>query len=102
MDFYFFNYLLISMVIYSLIGLGIYRFFITPKSFKEGLTAFFVNMITFLLIFRTGNIMLWFIVSTFIIPPILGLIFRSFTKWSLVKYLIVIIIILLIYLNYVK
>ncbi|MFZ8800853.1 MAG: hypothetical protein ACO2ON_01585 [Candidatus Nanopusillus sp.] len=100
MDLYFFNYLLIATFIYSLVGLGIYRFFITPKNFKEGLTAFFANMIAFLLIYRTGNILLWFITSAFIIPIIVSLAFKSFTKWSLIKYIIIIIIIVIILLFY--
>ncbi len=99
MDFYSFSYLLITVVLYSLFGLGIYRFFVTPKSVKEGLFAFFTNMIAFLIVYPTGNLFLWFIIAGFIPIP-LGLIFKSFTKWSLVKYIIIIIIVLLFYLNY--
>ena len=97
MDFYSFSYFLITIVLYSLFGLGIYRFFVTPKSVKEGLTAFLVNLIAFLIIYPTGNLFLWFIIAG-IIPILLGLIFKSFTKWSLIKYVFVIIFILIFYL----
>ena len=96
MDFYSFSYLLITIFLYSLFGLGIYRFFVTPKSIKEGLTAFLVNLIAFLIIYQTGNLFLWFIIAG-LIPILLGLIFKSFTKWSLIKYIIVFVIILLFY-----
>ena len=98
MDLYSFSYFLITIVLYSLFGLGIYRFFVTPKSVKEGLTAFFVNLIAFLIIYPTGNRFLWFVIASFIPIP-LGLIFKSFTKWSLIKYIVIIIIILLFYIN---
>jgi len=99
MDFYSFSYFLITIVLYSLFGLGVYRFFVTPKSVKEGLTAFFANMIAFLIIYPTGNLFLWFLIAG-IMPILLGLIFKSFTKWSLVKYIMIIVIILLFYLAY--
>ncbi|QFW68527.1 MAG: hypothetical protein NV1_49 [Nanoarchaeotal virus 1] len=99
MGFYSFSYFLTTVIIYSLFGLGIYRFFVTPKSIKEGLIVFFVNLIVFLLIYPTGNLFLWFII-TGIIPIPLGLIFKTFTKWSLIKYIFIIIIILIFYYNY--
>jgi antibiotic biosynthesis monooxygenase (ABM) superfamily enzyme len=99
MDLYSFSYFLITITLYSLFGLGIYRFFVTPKSVKEGLTAFFVNLIIFLIIYPTGNLSLWFLI-TGILPIPLGLIFKTFTKWSLVKYIAIIIIILLFYINF--
>jgi|GEM_PF-1540635 len=99
MDLYSFSYFLITIVLYSLFGLGIYRFFVTPKSVKEGLTAFFVNLIVFLIIYSTGNLFLWFIIAG-IMPIPLGLIFKTFTKWSLIKYIVIIIIILIFYLNF--
>jgi len=88
------------IALYSLFGLGIYRFFVTPKSAKEGLFVFFINMIAFLIIYPTRNLFLWFII-TGIIPIPLGLMFKSFTKWSLIKYIIITIIVLLFYLNYI-
>jgi hypothetical protein len=99
MDLYSFSYLLITIVLYSLFGLGIYRFFVTPKSIKEGIAVFFVNLITFLFIYSTGNPFLWFIMAG-LIPIPLGLIFKSFTKWSLIKYIFVIAIIIFFYFNY--
>jgi len=101
MDLYSFSYFLITTVLYSLFGLGIYRFFVTPKSVKEGLTAFFVNLIVFLIIYPTGNLFLWFLIAG-IIPIPLGLIFKTFTKWSLIKYIVIIIIILIFYLNFIQ
>ncbi len=98
MDFYSFSYILITIVLYSLFGLGIYRFFVTPKSIKEGLIAFFVNLIIFLIIYPTGNLFLWFIIAG-LIPIPLGLLFKTFTKWSLIKYIAIIAIILLFYIN---
>jgi hypothetical protein len=99
MDLYSFSYLLITIFLYSLFGLGIYRFFVTPKSIKEGLFVFLVNLIAFLIIYPTGNLFLWFIIAG-LIPIPLGLIFKSFTKWSLVKYIMIIVLILLFYLAY--
>jgi len=89
MDLYSFSFLLITIIIYSLFGLGIYRFFVTPKSIREGLVVFFVNLVVFLMIYPTGNLFLWFIVSA-LIPIPLGLIFKNFTKWSLIKYIAII------------
>jgi antibiotic biosynthesis monooxygenase (ABM) superfamily enzyme len=100
MGFYSFSYFLITVILYSLFGLGIYRFFVTPKSIKEGLTVFFVNLIIFLIIYPTGNLFLWFIIAG-IIPIPLGLIFKSFTKWSLIKYIVIIILILMLYLAFI-
>jgi hypothetical protein len=100
MGLYSFSFLLITVILYSLFGLGIYRFFITLKSFKEGITVFFANLIAFLLIYPTGNLILWFIVSAVIIPITLGLIFKSFTKWSLIKYIAIILLFLIGYLIY--
>ena len=100
MGFYSFSYLLITVVLYSLFGLGIYRFFVTPKSVKEGVAVFFVNLIAFLFIYPTGNLFLWFLMAG-IIPIPLGLIFKSFTKWSLIKYIFVIAIIIFFYFNYI-
>jgi hypothetical protein len=100
MDLFSFSYLLITVVLYSLFGLGIYKFFVTPKSIKEGLFVFFINIIAFLIIYPIGNLFLWFIVAG-LIPIPLGLVFKSFTKWSLIKYIIIIIIVLLFYLNYI-
>ena len=102
MDFYSLSYLLITVVVYSLVGLGIYRFFVTPKSFKEGVTVFFANMFAFLVIYSTGNLILWLIIAAFIIPILFGLLFNSFTKWSLVKYIMIIALIVIIYLMYIK
>jgi len=99
MGFYSFSYLLITVVLYSLFGLGIYRFFVTPKSIREGLIVLFINLITFLLIYPTGNLFLWFLMAG-IMPIPLGLIFKSFTKWSLIKYIFVIAIIIFFYFNY--
>ncbi len=99
MGFYSFSYFLITVVLYSLFGLGIYRFFVTPKSIKEGLTVFFVSLIVFLIIYPTGNLLLWLIIMG-LIPIPLGLIFKTLTKWSLIKYIFIIIIIFLFYLNF--
>jgi len=99
MGFYSFSYLLITVVLYSLFGLGVYRFFVTPKSIKEGITVFSVNLITFLFIYPTRNLFLWFLMAG-IMPIPLGLIFKSFTKWSLIKYIFVIAIIIFFYFNY--
>lgn len=101
MDLYSFSYFLIIIVLYSLFGFGIYRFFVTPKSVKEGLAAFFVNLIVFLIIYPTGNLFLWFIIAG-IMPIPLGLISKTFTKWSLIKYIAIIIIILIFYLNFIQ
>ena len=101
MDLYSSSYFLITIVLYSLFGLGIYRFFVTPKSIKEGLAVLFVNLIVFLIIYPTGNIFLWFLI-TGILPIPLGLIFKTFTKWSLTKYIAIIAIILLFYINFSK
>jgi len=90
---------LINMVLYGLFGFVIYRFFITPKSIREGLTVFFINMITFLIIYPTGNILLWLLIAA-LIPVPLSLIFKTFTKWSLIKYIFVVIIFLLLYITY--
>ena len=99
MDIYSFSYFLITIVLYSLFGLGVYRFFVTPKSAKEGLTAFLVNLIVFLIIYPMGNLFLWFIIAG-LIPIPMGLLFKTFTKWSLIKYIFVIAIIIFFYFNY--
>jgi len=100
MDLYDFSFLLITVVVYSLVGLGLYRFFVTPKSIKEGLTVFFANLIAISLIYPTGNLILWFLISALIIPVTFGLIFKSFTKWSLIKYIAIILLFLIGYLMY--
>jgi antibiotic biosynthesis monooxygenase (ABM) superfamily enzyme len=99
MGFYSYSYLLITLILYSLFGFGIYRFFVTPKSIKEGLTAFIVNLIAFLIIYPTGNLFLWFII-TGLIPIPLGLLFKTFTKWSLIKYIFIIILVVVFYMIY--
>jgi hypothetical protein len=99
MDIFSFTDFLMTIALYSLLGFVIYRFFITPKSIREGLTVFFINIITFLIIYPTGNILLWLLIAV-LIPIPLSLIFKTFTKGSLIKYIFVVTIFLLLYLTY--